>query len=148
MDARTYEKNLAEPVSVWGAVASMALCVAVLIASEFMPVSLLTPIAHDLGLTEGQAGQAISISGLFAVITSLSLATLAGSMDRRVTLLGMSALLIVSGVMVGLAPNFPVLMFGRALLGIAVGGFWSLSAATVMRLVPEASVPRALAIVY
>ncbi|MGO6907191.1 MFS transporter, partial [Rhizobium ruizarguesonis] len=29
----------------WGAVFAMALCVAVLIASEFMPVSLLSPIA-------------------------------------------------------------------------------------------------------
>ena len=41
-----------------------------------MPVSLLTPIAGDLHLTEGQAGQAISISGLFAVITSLFIAGL------------------------------------------------------------------------
>jgi hypothetical protein len=55
----------------WGAVFSMALCVAVLIASEFMPVSLLTPIAQDLGMTEGRTGQAISISGIFAVLTSL-----------------------------------------------------------------------------
>ena len=59
-----------------GAVLSMALCVAVLIASEFMPVSLLSPIATDLGVTEGRAGQAISISGLFAVITSLTIARL------------------------------------------------------------------------
>src|ERR1044071_5023154 len=46
------EKTLAKPGAAWSAVASMALCVAVLIASEFMPVSLLTPIAGDLGLTE------------------------------------------------------------------------------------------------
>ena len=32
---------------IWSAVGSMALCVAMLIASEFMPVSLLTPIARD-----------------------------------------------------------------------------------------------------
>jgi hypothetical protein len=57
-----------------GAVLSMALCVMVLIASEFMPVSLLTPIASDLRMTEGLAGQAISISGIFAVLTSLLLA--------------------------------------------------------------------------
>jgi predicted MFS family arabinose efflux permease len=132
----------------WGAVFAMALCVAVLIASEFMPVSLLTPIARDLGLTEGQAGQAISISGVFAVITSLSIAAVAARVDRRITLMAMSALLIVSGLMVGLAPNFMVLMVGRALLGVAVGGFWSMSAATVMRLVPAESVPRGLAIIY
>lgn len=35
----------------------MTLCVFVLIASEFMPVSLLTPIARDLGVTEGGAGR-------------------------------------------------------------------------------------------
>ena len=45
-----------------------AVRVALLIASEFMPVSLLTPIAHDLHATDGMAGQAISISGLFAVV--------------------------------------------------------------------------------
>ncbi len=34
-----------------------------------------------------------------------------------------------------------------ALIGVAIGGFWSLSAATAMRLVPSEHVPRALAIV-
>jgi predicted MFS family arabinose efflux permease len=54
----------------WGAVLALALCVSTLIASEFMPVSILTPIASDLHLTEGAAGQAISVSGLFAVLTA------------------------------------------------------------------------------
>lgn len=47
---------------IWSAVGSMSLCVALLIASEFMPVSLLTTIVHDLHATEGMAGHAISIS--------------------------------------------------------------------------------------
>ncbi len=55
---------------IWSAVGSMVMCVAMLIATEFMPVSLLTPIAADLSATNGMAGQAISISGLFAVGTS------------------------------------------------------------------------------
>lgn len=132
----------------WGAVFAMALCVAVLIASEFMPVSLLSPIAHDLGLTEGQAGQAIAISGIFAVLTSLFMTVLIGRLDRRVVLLGLTAVMIVSGTTVALAPNYLILMIGRALVGIAIGGFWSMSAATVMRLVPAESVPRGLAIIY
>ncbi len=44
---------------IWSAVGSMSMCVALLIASEFMPVSLLTPIARDLHATDGMAGQAI-----------------------------------------------------------------------------------------
>ena len=63
---RSFVQSLA-----WSAVSSLALCVAVLIASEFMPVSLLTPIATDLQITAGQTGQVISISGFFAVVTSL-----------------------------------------------------------------------------
>ncbi|MCO6907431.1 MFS transporter, partial [Pseudomonas aeruginosa] len=39
-----------------------------------------------------------------------------------------------------------VYMFGRALIGVVVGGFWSMSAATAIRLVPTTSVPKALAI--
>src|SRR6476661_6667362 len=65
------------------AVLSMTLCVMVLIASEFLPVSLLTPIAADLAVTEGQAGQAIAISGVFAVLTSLFIAALTRGIDRR-----------------------------------------------------------------
>jgi predicted MFS family arabinose efflux permease len=48
---------------------------------------------------------------------------------------------------VAFAPNYLVFMLGRALIGVAIGGFWSMSAATAMRLVPVHQVPRALAIV-
>lgn len=124
----------------------MTLCVFVLIASEFMPVSLLTPIASDLGVSEGLAGQGIAISGALAVLTSLSLSSLAGKVDRKYLLLGMTALMAVSGIIIACASSYLVYMAGRALIGIAIGGFWSLSAATAIRLVPQHQVARALAI--
>jgi predicted MFS family arabinose efflux permease len=132
----------------WGAVGSMTLCVTLLIASEFMPVSLLTPMADGLGTTEGMAGQAISVSGLFAVVTSLLIPALSSRFDRRHVLAVLSASMLASLVLVAMAPNVPFLMAARALLGITVGGFWSLSTATVMRLVPPRSVPRALGAMY
>src|SRR5215207_1917781 len=134
----------ASRASGWGAVFALTLCVATLIASEFMPVSLLTPIATDLHMTEGRAGQAIAVSGLFAVLTSLGISSATRGIDRRLVLLSLTVLMLVSGVMVALAPNALVFMAGRALVGVVIGGFWSMSAATVMRLVPEADVPRAL----
>jgi predicted MFS family arabinose efflux permease len=129
----------------WGAVFSMALCVAVLIASEFMPVSLLSPIAADLGVTEGHMGQAISISGIFAVVTSLFVSSVTHQLDRRLVVTSLTLLLILSGTIVTFAPNYVVLMVGRALLGVAIGGFWSMSTAIVMRLVPDDAVPKGLA---
>lgn len=133
-------------VASWGAVLAMSLGAFVLVASEFMPVSLLTPIAADLHISEGQAGQAIAISGLFALLTSLFISSVAGRMDRKVLLLSLTLLMMVSGTVVAMAPNYLVFMVGRALIGVAIGGFWSMSAATAMRLVPEQQVPRAMAI--
>lgn len=130
----------------WSGIFAMTLCVFALIASEFMPVSLLTPIASDLQISEGLVGYGIAISGAFAVLTSLSISRLAGSMNRKTLLLLLTGLMCASGLVVGFAPNYLVYMIGRALIGVVIGGFWSMSAAMAMRLVPTRSVPKALAI--
>ncbi|HDL7647778.1 TPA: MFS transporter [Yersinia enterocolitica] len=130
----------------WGGVFAMTLCIFVLIASEFMPVSLLTPIARELHITEGLAGQGIAISGALAVLTSLTISHIAGDLDRKYLLLGLTVLMAISGLVIAVAPSYPVYMLGRALIGVVIGGFWSLSAATAIRLVPQHQVPRALAI--
>lgn len=57
------------------------------------------------GVSEGLAGQGIAISGAFAVLTSLSISRIAGSMNRKLLLLGLTALMAVSGVVVALAPT-------------------------------------------
>lgn len=145
MDVTTNRKT-AQPAAAWSAVFALSLCASTLVASEFMPVSLLTPIAAGLRLTEGQAGQAISVSGLFAVVTSLFISAATSGFDRRTLLLWLTGLMLVSGIVVAAAPNYPVLLAGRALVGITIGGFWSLSAATMIRLVPSVDVPRALAV--
>jgi predicted MFS family arabinose efflux permease len=146
MHINTMHARTAAPAS-WGGVFALSLGAFALVASEFMPVSLLTAIAADLHVTQGQAGQAIAVSGAFALVTSLATSTLAGRLDRRMLLLALTALMVASGSIAAFAPNYTVFMFGRALIGIAIGGFWSLSAATAMRLVPPEDVPRALAIV-
>jgi len=130
----------------WGGVFAMSLCAFALIASEFMPVSLLTPIAADLRVSEGEAGWGIGISGVFAVLTSLAVPRLAGQRDRRTLLLALTAIMGASGAIIAAAPNYTVYLIGRALIGVVVGGFWSLSVAVAMRLVPRDQVPRALAV--
>lgn len=130
----------------WSGVFAMTLCVFALIASEFMPVSLLTPIGANLQVSEGWVGYGIAISGAFAVLTSLSISSLAGSMNRKTLLLLMTCLMGVSGLVVALATNYVTYMIGRALIGVVIGGFWSMSAAVAIRLVPTADVPKALAV--
>lgn len=138
----------AEGGAAWGAVLSMSLCVAMLIASEFMPVSLLTPMAEGLGASSGRTGQAISVSGILAVVTSLLITTLAGRVNRKTVMVVLTALMLLSLAMVAMAPSFAMLMLARGLLGICIGGFWSLATSVIMRLVPAAEVPRALGLMY
>ncbi len=146
MDNTILQEQLVTKNANWSAVFAMTLCVFVLIASEFMPVSLLTSLAEDFQVTEGIVGQGITISGFFAVITSLFISVLTRNLNRKVLLLGLTILMGFSGAIIALAPNYFIYMVGRALIGVVVGGFWSLSAAIAMRLVPVDKVPRALAI--
>lgn len=142
------EKNLANRSAAahWNGVWAITMCVFALVASEFMPVSLLTPVSRDLGVSEGLAGQGIAISGALAVLTSLSISRLAGNINRKILLLGLTILMALSGAVIALAPNYQIYMFGRALIGVAIGGFWAMSAALAIRLVPKDQIPQALAI--
>ncbi|CAM5775065.1 MFS transporter [Labrys miyagiensis] len=132
----------------WGAVISMMLGVFGLVTAEFLPASLLTPVARDLGVTEGLAGQAVTATATVALVTSLLVASVTRRLDRRYLLLAFSVLLIVSNLLVAGATSLTALVLGRVVLGIGLGGFWTMSAATAMRLVPEAQVPRALSIIF
>jgi predicted MFS family arabinose efflux permease len=132
----------------WRAVFSMMLGVFGLVTAEFLPASLLTPMAADLRVTEGAAGQAVTATASMALAASLLIAPATRRFDRRHVLLGFSFLLIVSNLLVAFAPSLPVLLGARLLLGAALGGFWAMATAVVMRLVPSTLIPRALSILF
>ena len=134
------------PEAYWSGVFAMTICVFTLIASEFMPVSLLTPIADTLQITNGMAGQGIAISGAFAVVTSLFISSLTANVNRKALLRLLTVIMGISGAIIGLAANYTMYMIGRALIGVVIGGFWSMSAAIAMRLVPQDKVSKALAV--
>lgn len=92
-----------------------------LITAEFLPASLLTPMAASLGVTEGMAGQAVTATALVALVTGLLITPATKSIDRRWVLMFFSVLQIVSSLLVAFAPTLHVLLMGRLLLGIAIG---------------------------
>ncbi|NTF06322.1 MFS transporter [Agrobacterium rubi] len=132
----------------WGAVTSMALGVFGLVTAEFLPASLLTPIAAELGITEGAAGQAVTVTAVVGMMASLLITSVAQRIDRRHLMMFFSALLVISNLMVAASPGLTMLLIGRLLLGVALGGFWAMSTAIVIRLVPPASIPRALSMIF
>ncbi|HRP33225.1 MAG TPA: MFS transporter [Agriterribacter sp.] len=132
----------------WSAIFSMTLGVTGLILAELLPISLLTPMAHDLGISEGAAGQTVTATAFVALIFSLFSAVLTRHFNRKIVIITFSILLTISCLMVGLAPNLFLLLIGRLILGIAIGGFWSMATAIAMRLVPDEFVPKALSIIF
>ena len=132
----------------WGAVFAITFGVVVLTAAQTLPVGLLTPLAADLRISEGLAGQTVTATSAVALVTSLVIAFAARTLDRRVLLLVLAILQVVSSLLVAVAPTLPLLLLGRMLLGIAVGGTWSFCAAVALRLVPTARVPRALSLIF
>ncbi|MBY4607991.1 MFS transporter [Rhizobium sp. 9T] len=130
----------------WAAVTCLSLLTFLLVGLEFLPVSLLTPIARELAVSEGQAGLAITISGVFAVTTSLFGNGFLSKWDRKAVVLLHTGMLALSSLAVALAPNFTVFLLGRALVGVAIGGFWSLSTAILARLASKSDLPKAIAL--
>ena len=132
----------------WMAVFSLAMGVFGLLTAEYLPASLLTLMATDLGVSEALAGQAVTVTAVVALFAGLLVPGLTRGIDRRWVLLGFSTLMVASNLLVAVSSSFAVLLFMRILLGIALGGFWSMAAAVAMRLVPSALLPRALSIIF
>lgn len=132
----------------WAAVGSLALGVFGLVTAEFLPVSVLTPIARDLGISESAAGQTVTATAAIGALAALLLPILTGRFDRRRVMWALTSLLIVSSLLSAVATEFVTLLVARLLLGIGIGGFWSMMAAMAMRLVPASALPRAMSIIF
>ena len=127
----------------WLGVLSVALGSFVLVLSEFLPIGLLPSIASDLGISVGTAGLVIVATGLAGAIGAPVVTVLTSRVDRRVVLLSLTVLLVISNVFGAFAPNLAVLLIARLLLGLAIGGFWSIGAGIANRLVHQGAVIRA-----
>ncbi len=132
----------------WSGVAALSLSVFGLVTAEFLPPSVLTPLASDLGVSLGAAGQAVTATAVVGAFAALLVPVVTSRWDRRLVLLGLLLLLGVSNLMTAAAVNLPMLLAARVVLGVSLGGFWSMAAATTMRLVPMPVLPRAMSIVF
>jgi predicted MFS family arabinose efflux permease len=131
----------------WLAVGAVAVGAFAFVTTEFLPVGVLPRVAADLGVSPGTAGLMVTVPGVIAAISAPGLMLVAGRMDRRRVFLLLTALLLASNLISAFAPSFLCMLFGRALLGAALGGFWTLATAASGRLVQPKDSPRAMAMI-
>jgi len=137
----------ASPLKCWLAVLSVALGAFVVVTCEFLPIGLLTHITSGLRVTDGTAGLMVTIPGLVAAIAGPAMTIGAGKFDRRILVLALIALLVLSNAISALAPNFTIILLARVFFGISLGGFWTIAVTLGGRLVPRASMARATTII-
>jgi predicted MFS family arabinose efflux permease len=129
----------------WLAVGAVAIGAFAFVTTEFLPVGLLPRVAADLDVSPGTAGLMVTVPGVIAALSAPGLMLVAGRMDRRRVFLLLTAMLLASNLISAFAPDFLVMLAGRALLGAALGGFWTLATAASGRLVQPRDSAKAMA---
>ncbi|WP_308294258.1 MFS transporter [Streptomyces sp. ST2-7A] len=127
---------------------SVAVGIFALMTSELLPVGLLTPVGSDLGVSTGTAGLMVTVPGIVAALSAPLITVLAGRIDRRIVLCGLIGVMGAANLVSSFADHFALVLAARFLVGVAVGGFWSIAGGIALRLVPEHHVGRAMAVIF
>ncbi len=136
------------PLIRWLAVVAVMLGIFSIVTTEILPIGLLTEIGADFTISDGMAGLMMTLPGLLAAIAAPLVTVAAARIDRRLLLCGCTLLLVLANMVAASAPQFWVVLASRVLIGITIGGYWSIAAGLVGRLVPPESVRRATAVIF
>ena len=120
----------------WLAILSVAIGAFALVTSEFLPVGVLNEVSRDLSISIGQAGLMISLPGVVAALAAPLVTVGIGNMDRRKLLVFLTLMMVIANSIVALADSFSMVLIGRLLLGIGIGGFWATAISLSARLAP------------
>lgn len=131
----------------WIAIFTVAMAAFVIVTAEFLPVGLLTQLSHAFNETEGKLGLAVTLPGIIGAFSGPVVVFFSGNIDRKKLVIFLSFLTTISCLCSGLSQSLTVFLFGRALMGVAVGGFWSFALVLARRLSTNGSGHRASAIV-
>ncbi|MBO1040007.1 MFS transporter [Brucella pituitosa] len=132
----------------WWAVVSIASGVFSLVTAQFLPIGLMAQVASDLAVSPQEAGLLVTVPGLTSAIAAPGIILFSGKRDRRIVLWWLTALLVLSNMVIALGPRLEVVVGGGFLLGVAAGGIWAVGISMAGRLVAPPSVDRAMTIVF
>ncbi|TCC31163.1 MFS transporter [Kribbella sindirgiensis] len=132
----------------WLGVGAVTLGIFAIVTTEILPIGLLSPIGADFALTPGRTGWLMTMPGLVAAVAAPVVTLATARLDRRLMLCVLMTLLAVAGFLAAAAPVFWLELVARFLVGLTIGGFWSIGAGLAGRLVPERWAPRATAVIF
>lgn len=131
----------------WLGVSAITASLFVFLTTELMPVGILTPLSTSLRISVGVAGLMVTFYGVSAGLGVPFIVAWTRRVNRRVLLSVLLAIMTLGNLVTSVAPNFPVLLTTRLIMGFANGVFWAIGVNMAMRLVPERHASRAAAVV-
>lgn len=132
----------------WLAVISVMLGIFSIVTAEILPIGLLTSIGSSFAISDGMAGLMMTMPGFLAAVSAPLVTVATGRTDRRVMLGVFVLLLALANFLAAIAPDYWLVLVSRVMVGVAIGGFWSIGAGLARRLVPARSVGRATSVIF
>lgn len=132
----------------WLAVASVTTGIFAIVTTEILPIGLLTSIGSGFAVSDGMAGLMMTMPGLLAAVAAPLVTVATARIDRRAMLCALILLLAIANALAAAAPDYGLLLVSRVIVGVVIGGFWSIGAGLASRLVPPAAVGRATAVIF
>ncbi|MBL1080856.1 MFS transporter [Streptomyces actinomycinicus] len=136
------------PLAGWPAVVSVMLGIFSIVTTEILPIGLLTSIGSDFTVSEGMAGLMMTMPGFLAAVSAPVVTVATARVDRRLMLCVFMALLAAADFLAAAASHYWLVLVSRVVVGIVIGGFWSIGAGLAERLVPAESAGPATAVVF
>ena len=148
---KDYDVQSHEPLPAefsWGSVLAMAAGTFTYVTTEFLPVGVLPEVAKSFNITTGDAGLMVTLPGILAALGAPAVLLLSGNLNRRLVIVILSLMLVISCGMSAVSTQYIWMLFSRAMFGFGLGGFWSLAIAIPSQLVSEKSIAKATAVIF
>ncbi len=136
------------PLVPWLAVISVMMGIFSIVTTEILPIGLLTSIGSSFAISDGMAGLMMTMPGFLAAISAPVVTVATARVDRRVMLGAFILLLALANFLAAAASSYWMILISRVLVGITIGGFWSIGAGLAGRLVPAEQVARATSVIF
>ncbi|MGO4749743.1 MFS transporter, partial [Streptomyces sp. 2MCAF27] len=119
-----------------------------IVTTEILPIGLLTSIGSSFTVSDGMAGLMMTMPGFLAALSAPLVTVATARIDRRRMLCAFILLLAMANFLAAAASSYWLVLVSRVMVGITIGGFWSIAAGLASRLVPADSVGRATGVVF
>ncbi|MGW1102123.1 MFS transporter [Streptomyces sp. NPDC002540] len=130
------------------AVLSVTLGIFSIVTTEILPIGLLTSIGSDFAVSDGTAGLMMTMPGVLAAVSAPVVTVATARVDRRAMLCVFMLLLALADFLTAAASDYRIVLVSRVMVGVTIGGFWSIGVGLAGRLVRPASAGRATAVIF